>query len=286
MSTEVTGARAWLRFLLGFAVLWGVLAWPAELDASGRFGLPILGAVLLAAVAVERVLDGAPPRVAVRWSGLGRPGGRSLLLAAVLSGLVLLVHPLTAATSGADVVLRSDWPWLLLGIFAFHGVAEELVWRGYAFPRLRVGRSFGHAVAWTVPLLAATHVPVVVSSGPAVGGPAVLVAAVTSVPLAYLFETGRGTVWAPALVHTAIDSFKLVAVSSAAQPAYSLTLAAVALVVPLLALTVPRRVLAADRDVPRAPRAGADEEIGRPRRRRSRVASGLLRRTSRREASR
>ena len=117
------------------------------------------------------------------------------------------------------------------------------MWRGFAFRRLRAGRSFGSAVAWTMPLLAATHVPVLVGSGPAVGGAAMLVAAVTTVPLAYLYETGRGTVWAPALVHTAIDSFKLVVVPAAALTTFSLTVAAFALVVPVLALAVPRRVL-------------------------------------------
>jgi hypothetical protein len=79
-----------------------------------------------------------------------------------------------------------------------------------------------------------------------------LVAAVTTVPLAYLYETGRGTVWAPALVHTAIDSFKRVLVPAAALTTFSLTLAAVALVVPLLALAVPRRMLV-DRPADGAP---------------------------------
>jgi hypothetical protein len=84
-----------------------------------------------------------------------------------------------------------------------------------------------------------------------------LVAAATTVPLAYLYETGRDTVWAPALVHAAIDSFKLVDVPPAAQPTFSLTLAAVALLVPLLALAVPRRVLADRRPaVPRGAAAG------------------------------
>ena len=142
-----------------------------------------------------------------------------------------------------QIQLRPGWPWLLVGVFAFHGVAEELVWRGYAFRRLRTRLSFGRAVAWTMPLLAATHLPVLVSSGPAVGGAAMLVAAVTTVPLAYLYETGRNTVWAPAVVHTAIDSFKLVVIASAVQTTFSLTLAAVALVVPMLALAVPRRML-------------------------------------------
>ena len=79
--------------------------------------------------------------------------------------------------------------------------------------------------------------------------------AAAHVHLACLYETGRGTVWTPALVHTAIDSFTLVAVPSAVQTTFSLTLAAVALVVPLLALAVPRCVLADDDASPRLARA-------------------------------
>jgi membrane protease YdiL (CAAX protease family) len=265
MSAAITGAGAWVRFLAGFAVLWGVLAGLAELDATGRFGLLVLAAVLMAAVAVERVLDGTPPRVAVRRLGLGRPGGRALLLAVAVSGLVLLAYPLTTATTGADIVLRPDWPWLLVGIFAFHGVAEEIVWRGYAFRRLRAGRSFAGAVAWTMPLLAATHLPVVLTSGPTVGGAAMLVAAVTTVPLAYLYETGRDTVWAPALVHTAIDSFKLVILPAAVQLPFSLTLAAVALVMPLLALAVPRPFLSPTPTQPPPGGSGTGGSGGDPR---------------------
>jgi hypothetical protein len=117
------------------------------------------------------------------------------------------------------------------------------VWRGYAYRRLRVGRSFRAAVLWTMPLLALAHVPIVVTSGPLVGGAALMVAAVTTVPLAYLFDTGRSTIWAPAVVHTAIDSFKMVIVPAAAVTTFSLLLSAVSIVVPLLVLAVPRTVL-------------------------------------------
>jgi membrane protease YdiL (CAAX protease family) len=151
----------------------------------------------------------------------------------------VLVFPVTAALTGTVIPLRPDWPWLLIGIFAFHGLAEELVWRGFAFRRLRDGRSFAAATLWTMPLLAATHVPIVVDLGPAVGAGAMAVAAVTSVPFAYLYEMGRRTIWAPALVHTAIDSFKLVVVPAAALPTFSVLIIAVSLTVPLLALVVP-----------------------------------------------
>jgi membrane protease YdiL (CAAX protease family) len=126
----------WLRFLAGFAVLYGTLAGLAEIDATGRLGLPILAVVLLVALVVERALDGAPPAVALRALGFGRPDARALLLALAVSVAVLVV-------AGVTPVLRPGWAWLLVGIFAFHGLAEELVWRGYAYRRLRADRTFG-----------------------------------------------------------------------------------------------------------------------------------------------
>lgn len=231
---------SWARFLLGFAVLYGVLAVPAAADPTGRWHLLRAAGVLLAGVLVGRILYRTPIRPLLRGRGLGRPSGRSVLAAAGASALVLGVYPLFGLLAGPALVLRPDWPWVLLGDFAFHGLAEELVWRGYAFDKLRSGRSFRFAVLWTMPLVAATHVPIVATMGPAVGVGAMAVAAVTSVPFAHLYESGRRTLWAPALLHTAIDAFVLVDVPAAAATTFSLLLVAVGLVVPLLVLAVPR----------------------------------------------
>jgi membrane protease YdiL (CAAX protease family) len=228
---------AWLRFLAGFVALYGTLAGLAELDASGRLGLVVLAGVLLVAVVVERVLDRTPPAAALRALGFGRPDGRALGVALAVSVPVLV---LPAVISGTALTLRPGWPWLLVGIFAFHGLAEEVVWRGYAYRRLRAGRSFWRAVVATMPLVAAAHLPIVLGSGLAVGAAAMVVAAATSVPFAHLWEMGRGTIWAPALLHTAIDSFKLVALPPGTT-AFALALAAVSTTVPLLVLAVPRR---------------------------------------------
>jgi membrane protease YdiL (CAAX protease family) len=233
--------RSWLRFLLGFAVLYGALAVLGAADPTGRWHVVLAAAVLAVAVIVERVLYRTPIGRALRRCGLGRPGGRSLAAAAGASVLVLGVYPLHTAVTGSVLALRPDWLWVLLGVFAFHGVAEELVWRGFAFRRLRAGRSFRSAVLWTMPLVAATHVPIVLTMGVAVGIGAMAVAAVTSLPFAHLYEAGNRTLWAPALLHTAIDSFKIVIVPAAAATTYSLLLVAVSLVVPLLVLAVPRR---------------------------------------------
>lgn len=241
--TAVGPARSWIGFLAGFAVLCGVLLGTSALDATGRWGLAIVAAVLLTAVAVDR-LQHRPPRPGVLSRlGLGRPRWRAVAVAAAVSCVVLLVYPLTAAISGAEVRLRSDWMWLLIGIFAFHGVAEELVWRGYTFQRLREGRSFWSATCWTMPLIAVSHLPIVFTLDPAVGVGAMAVSMVTSIPFSYLYETGGKTIWAPAIVHTAIDAFKLVIIPAAALSTFSVLIIVVSLIVPLLALAVPRSLL-------------------------------------------
>lgn len=235
--------RTWLPFVIGFVPLWGTLALLGGYVTSGLWGVPIFVAVAIVALLVERVLFRTPLRAWISTLGLGRPGWRVIVLATVVSGLVLLVFPITTLVTGAQLEPVTDWPWILIGLFAYHGLSEEMVWRQYSFRRLRAGRPFPRAVLWTMPLIAAAHIPVIVSSGPIVGIGAMLVAAITAIPLGYLYETGRGTIWAPAILHTAIDSFKIFMMPAAAVMTFSLLLIAVSLIVPLLTLAVRRRVL-------------------------------------------
>jgi len=74
-------------------------------------------------------------------------------VAFAVSALILGVYPVFATITDTEVRLQPDWIWLLVGGFALHGMAEELVWRGYTFRRVREGRAFWPAVL-TVPLLA------------------------------------------------------------------------------------------------------------------------------------
>jgi len=192
---EPVAGRSWWRFLAGFAVVVSALMAMASVDATGRLGLVILAVVLCTVLLVERILYSEDPRAALRLVGFGRPRIVPLVVAVLVAAAVQLVYRLLTAVTGAVAQLRPGWPWLLVGVFAFHGLAEELVWRGYAYRRLRVGRGFVAAVLWTMPLVAVTHVPILVTSGAAVGLAALAVAAVTSLPLARLFDVGRGTLW-------------------------------------------------------------------------------------------
>jgi membrane protease YdiL (CAAX protease family) len=152
----------------------------------------------------------------------------------VISAVVLAFYPAYMLVSGTAPPLRSDWLWLAIGLFAYHGLAEELAWRGYAFRRLRQGRTFGAAIRWTIPLIAITHLPIVITNGPAVGLFAIAVAAVTCLPFGYLWERGGQTIWAAAMLHASIDAFKLFEVPGGeAGVIFSISLAMVSLVVPL-----------------------------------------------------
>ena len=143
------------------------------------------------------------------------------------SAVALIVVAPTAAyvrVAAAPVELRAGWPILMLGLFAYHGIAEELCWRGYAYGYLRRDRSSRGAVNATTPLIAATHVPIMLETGFAVGAVAMVIAAVTCLPLAYLYELGGRTIWPAAVVHAAIDAFTLLE-DPAASPALTAVVA-------------------------------------------------------------
>ena len=141
-TSPVRSARSWLGFLAGFARACGVLLGTSAVDATGRWVWRSWPRSLSTAVVVERIRCRSSVAAILRRLGLGRPaGGRSPLPSSCPGSCCWCSRP-TAAVSGTAVALRPDWPWLLIGVFAFHGLAEELVWRGYAFRRLREGRSF------------------------------------------------------------------------------------------------------------------------------------------------
>ena len=78
------------------------------------------------------------------------------------------------------------------------------------------GRSFWPAVGWSMLPIALTHFPIILAAGPAIGFGAMLAAAVTSIPLSRLDVLGGHTLWATALPHASIDSFKLIVLPAAA----------------------------------------------------------------------
>jgi hypothetical protein len=66
----------------------------------------------------------------------------------------------------------------------------------------------------------------------------VLLAVVISFPLAYLFELGGGTIWAPAVLHFLIQATVKVIVLPHGAEAFALAWMATSATIPLLVFTV------------------------------------------------
>lgn len=213
------------RTLVGYVVAYAAFEGTAQLaDAAGldltwrQIAVALAG--FGAALVVQMLLFRQGLREALLWLGLGRPTAWSLLVALGLSLLLLAAYPVISVITGARFVLAPGWPLLALGIFLMNGVAEETIYRGYLFQHLREGRSFRRAVLLGIVLHAAAHLAILVSVGVVIGLSAVLVSVATFPPYAYLFERGRNTVWAPAVLHFASDTIKLVLFGGAlADPA-------------------------------------------------------------------
>jgi membrane protease YdiL (CAAX protease family) len=226
-----------------------ILAWCAldRLVTSPPTAISATVALTTAAAVVatgERLAGGGPLRQVARRLGLAQPRPRSLVAAGIVAGAVLAAYLAGAALLGVDLELRANWPTVLVGVLLFHGLAEELVWRGFAFGFLRRRHPFWRAIAWSVPLIALTHFPIMVTTGIAIGAVAVLSAAVTCLPLAYLWERSGRTVWAPATVHAGIGTWQLFERSYG--PSFHVLILAVSILVPLTAFLFGGRFFDAD----------------------------------------
>jgi membrane protease YdiL (CAAX protease family) len=138
--------------------------------------------------------------------GFGKPGFKAIFSAILISILLFCCYPLITLITGYKFILPDKWLWLAIGVFALHGIAEETLSRGFLFHQLREGRSFIKAVVFTIPFFAVAHIPIILTQGIIVGGTAMLLAITSSFPFAYLFEKGNNTIWAPAIIHSAVDT--------------------------------------------------------------------------------
>jgi membrane protease YdiL (CAAX protease family) len=191
-----------------FVALWLVLDRTASLLGStrGEHGMAVCAAVLITAVTVESLTAGFRPISALAVLGLGRPRIATLALAASMTVLLLCYYPAFSAVTGAPLSLRPDAVWLALGILAQGGIAEEVVFRGFLFRRVRRGRTFWRAALLSTAPFAAVHVPLFFSLDLPLAAVSLLLAVSISFPLAYLFEVSRGTIWPSALLHATVQS--------------------------------------------------------------------------------
>ena len=113
--------------------------------------------------------------------------------------------PAFAAATDIELRLRHDWLTLLPGLFAQGGIAEEVVFRGYLFRRIREGRTFRRAASLSSIPFVAVHLLLFLHMDFVVAMSALLVSLSLSIPLAWLFERSGDSVWLCALVHFVVQ---------------------------------------------------------------------------------
>lgn len=226
---EIVTPRAWGRLLVGVAAVFALFQVLAERTGSmrGEAGLVVCAAVVAAVLLVERVLL----QSAVAARSLGVPRRRGMLAAVGVSAGMLAVFPLVAWLEGGELAIDEDTPRLLPGLFAQAGIGEEILFRALLFAQVRRGRSFWRAVVLSAVPFVGVHLFLFVTLPWPIALASVLLAAVISAPLAWLYELCGGTIWGPALLHFVVQgAIKLISIEGA--PSLPLIWMAASAVVP------------------------------------------------------
>lgn len=222
------------RTTLGFVALYAVLVGGATATNSlyGEAGWLIAFCVLFAALIVEGGLYGRRPLEALGDLGTTvRPLRQGVHAAGIVVGLLSLAL-VGIAVFSESTGLRPEWGLMMLGLFLQGGMAEEVVFRGYLFRHLRVGRSFRSASLISMVPFVLAHGYLFFTMDAMVATAAVIVAVSTSIPLARLFEMGGRSVWPCALAHWATHFVKLVVLEESRFALAQLAWMAVVMIVP------------------------------------------------------
>ena len=197
----------WMRLTAGLVAVYALFHQLATVLGStrGQAGIIVGAAVCLATIAAQVMLFGQRPRAAVRWLGLGRPSSAGLVAALAIGLLLVLVIPVFARVRGVSLEPYPGWLWLVPGLFAQGGIAEEILFRGYLFHHIREGRPFWRAALLALGPFAAVHLWLFVTMPWPVALASIALAVAVTPPLAYLFELGGNTIWGPAVLHFVIQ---------------------------------------------------------------------------------
>ena len=231
---------AWFRLVLGLFLVFGLFHWSATILGSdrGQRGILIGTLVVAATAAVDRFLLRRRSDAVVTQLGLGPPRTRGIIAASGVAAVLWMAALVFVSARGMTFSFFPGWISLLPGLFAQAGIAEEVLFRGYLFGRIRRGRTFWRAAAVSMPPFVSVHLVLFLSMPWPIALASVLLAVVISFPLARLYELGGNTIWAPALLHFVIQATVKVLVFADGAESFALAWMAASAIVPLLIFTV------------------------------------------------
>lgn len=236
----------WVRLLVGLCLVYALFQWAGSALGSdrGQAGIPIAVIIVAATLGFECIWSRAAIAQAMRAIGLGRPQPRGLIISAGVCALLLLTVPVYARVMGSTVTTADGWLPLVPGLFAQAGIAEETLFRGYLFGHLRHGRTFWRAACLSMMPFVAVHLVLFATLPFPIAAAALILAVITSFPMAHLFELGGTTIWPPAILHFVIQAtVKVFVFSGDGATAFPIVWMLASAAIPLLVFFVPRATL-------------------------------------------
>jgi membrane protease YdiL (CAAX protease family) len=220
-------------FLIAFVVIFLAFRGLSVLLANGDWTQVMLltcAVVVGACVLAWSLLMKTSLPTSLRAIGFGVPDKRILGIAGALAVLMVTFIPVYALITKSDIHLQSNWPWILLGVIAGVGIAEETLFRGFVFNFLRGERPFWRAATLSMIFFGAMHLLLLLWLPVPIAVAAILLAVISAYPTAYLFEKGNKTIWPSAILHSAALGTNLFVIPTELTVSFSLIWIGVVLV--------------------------------------------------------
>ncbi len=234
---------SWLKLIIATAVVFALFQFLGTFLHSdrGQFGLVIGLAIVATTVALETLLFTSNPLRSAKELGLGLPAWSGILIGVALAVVLIAAFPLYSWMTNSSLELYPGWISLLPGLFAQSGIAEETLFRGFVFGHLRSGRRFWRAAAVSAIPFVIVHLFMFATLEWPIALAGLLLSVAISFPMARLFELGGRTIWAPAILHFAVQgAIKILTVTGAYTMAFPLVWMILSAVLPFAVFLVRR----------------------------------------------
>lgn len=209
MDKQNPALRVYLIFFIAFLTMHftGVLVagLPYILNA-----VITMSVVLLITMGLSRWLMGESFATSLFRGGIRLTGWKHLIPGVIVSAVLLLAYLVLGFFLNTKLVLTTHWFLNLTGLSLTAGIMEEFVFRGFLFGYLRQGKSFLQAALISMLCFSLAHLLLFTYIAWPIALLSTVLAAGSSIPLAYLFEKGGNTIWSAAIVHTTIRTIGLV----------------------------------------------------------------------------
>lgn len=201
--------KLYLVFILAFLVMHFTGLLVKELPYISN-AVIVFALVLSTVLLISRVFYASDVESTISEIGFRKACLQEILPGIIISVVLLFMYPLLGYLLGTKIRMTNNWQLNMIGLLLTGGLAEEILFRGFLFRRLRLQMNFKKATLVSAIVFAMAHLLLFMYLNWTAALLSTVLAAGLSLPFAYLFERGGNALWSPALVHATIRTVGLV----------------------------------------------------------------------------